>query len=304
MENPVDRAQGGARGTNPPERRKVRILVAMATAAGVAGVLLAGRFLLNLHFMREYDAGRYDAAIPQALTYVNAAEPWVAYHNLGCAAYMLGSYDLAEGVCVQALDTDPPHDGDYPDCECDIRLNLALSIVRPLDLGWETEAERSSLVAALSRARDHLTDEGCANPEKGVYDGHFDKAEQLKKEIDEALERLSDPDSRGGGGDDSQDDDDSDGQSQGGGGESRGESNLKDKLSARRSDAAKERAQEQHDAQGEQQREQQQQQGGGGAQGGKGGGDDDGSAGSAPPVGARGSRSDGDPSGTVPAKTW
>ena len=164
--------------------RRVGIaLAALAVLAGVAGILLAGRFLLNLHFMREYDAGRYDAAGPQALTYVNFAEPWVAYHNLGCATYMLGSYDLAEGAFVQALDTKPPHEGEYPACECDIRLNLALSIVRPLDLGWKTEQERQSLIAALSRARGHLTDAGCANPEKGVYDGHFDKAEQLKKEM-------------------------------------------------------------------------------------------------------------------------
>ena len=183
-------------------RRTGIALAVLSVLTGLAGLLLAGRFLLNLHFMREYDAGRYDAAGPQALTYVNFAEPWVAYHNLGCATYMLGSYELAEGAFVQALDTKPPHEGEYPACECDIRLNLALSIVRPLDLGWKTEQERQSLIAALSRARGHLTDAGCANPEKGVYDGHFDKAEQLKKEIDEALERLEDPSSR----DDSDDD--------------------------------------------------------------------------------------------------
>ena len=291
--------------------RRVGIaLAALAVLAGVAGILLAGRFLLNLHFMREYDAGRYDAAGPQALTYVNFAEPWVAYHNLGCATYMLGSYDLAEGAFVQALDTKPPHEGEYPACECDIRLNLALSIVRPLDLGWKTEQERQSLIAALSRARGHLTDAGCANPEKGVYDGHFDKAEQLKKEIDEALERLEDPSSRDDSDDDQQQQQEGqEGQQSQGDGGSQSEDSLKNNLGNRRSGAAKERAEEQRESRQEQEKEQQRQQkqGQGQEQGdgssGTGSGGRPAGSGSAT-TSTHGLSSEGEPSESAPSKTW
>lgn len=237
-------------------RRAGILLATLSVLLTLVSAFFGIRFLLNVRFLGDYDEGTYNASIPHTLTYLNFPDPYLPYHNFGCASFMLGNYDYAAGAFYEALQNDPPHDEPFPSRECQIRINLALSLTRPLDVEhWDGEAERQQLIQTLTQAREYLTEDGCANPAKDVFDGHSEDAEQLKRDIDKALERLQDSD--GGGGDNSDDDqrDQDDKQDDqrddsGGQGGQQNEERLKEKLNNRKSTAAQSRAEEQREWEG------------------------------------------------------
>lgn len=247
---------GGDARTGKPKWEMPRWANVTLTTSTVILTLLAtflgGKYLLNMRFVDSYANGSYNAAIPNTLTYLNFPDPYLPYYNFGCATFMMGSYDYAAGAFLEALENEPPHDEPYPSKECQVRINLALALTRPLDVKhWKTESERQALIRILTEARGYLTEDGCANPAKDVFDGHSEDAEQLKKDIDRALEKLSDPNGGGDDGDDdSEDQQDQDGQedqddSQGGQGDQQSEDRLKERLNNRKTDAMEERTQEQ-----------------------------------------------------------
>lgn len=249
---------GGTDGREDGKRPKwtmpkwANIALTLSTIAlTLVAFLLGGRYVLNMRFLDSYANGSYNAAIPNTLTYLNFPDPYLPYHNFGCATFMMGNYDYAAGAFLTALENDPPHDEPYPSRECQTRINLALALTRPLDIDhWRTENERQKLIGILTEARGYLTEDGCANPAKDVFDGHSADAEQLKKDIDKALEKLSDPnnksddesdesdDQQGEGGQDEQQSDGQDGQSR------QSEDRLKERLNDRKSDAMQDRAEE------------------------------------------------------------
>lgn len=237
-------------------KRERIVLTLVSVVLGLVGSFFGIRYALNVRFLNSFSNGSYVASIPHTLTYLNFPDPYLPYQNFGCAAYMMGNYDYAASSFATALEKDPPHDVPYPSKECQIRINLALSLVKPLDVEhWSNENERQHLIQVLTIARDYLTEDGCANPEKDVFDGHSEDAEQLKKDIDAALEKLKDPNGGGSGDDDSdeeqdqgeQDQDEQDGDDEQGGGQSsrQNEERLKDRLNDRKSDSMQQRAEDQ-----------------------------------------------------------
>lgn len=301
-----DKPGNGAGGSGMTLPKGVSVaLTVTSVIVGLASVLLAVRFVLNLRFLDAYDRGQYDPNVPNTLTYLNFPEPYLPYHNLGCASFMLGGYDFAAVSFEEALHHDPPHAEPYPSRECQIRINLALALTREIDVeSWADEAQRQQMVDALMTARNFLTEDGCANPAKDVFDGHSEDAEQLKRDIDKALERLQDPENDGKGGQDSQDnqqqDKDKDKDDGGGGGQGQqNEDKLKGRLNDRKSDAMHDRS----DNQRQNQERQQQQDGQGGGQGGdqqQGGGSQGG--GSSGGYGGQGGDEPG--GGQRPSKNW
>jgi hypothetical protein len=224
-------------------------LAVASVILGAISLLLGVRYILNVRFMDAYANGTYDASVPYTLTYLNFPDPYLPYHNFGCATFMGGNYDAAAGAFAEALANDPPHDEPYPSRECQVRINLALALTRPLKLdSWRSEAERQELIRILTTARNYLTEDGCANPAKDVFDGHSEDAEQLKKDIDKALEKLNDPNGGGGDGDNSDNQDEEDEKDGGSSSDDQGEQNesrLKDRLNNRKSEAMQDRAEEQ-----------------------------------------------------------
>lgn len=248
--------QGSTREGNGGRPLSRRASITLATVTAILSLVVAffgGRYLLNARFLGSYDNGTYNASIPVTLTYLNFPDPYLPYHNLGCAAFMMGNYEYAASAFQTALEHDIPHDDPHPSRECQTRINLALSLTRPLDIdGWGTEEERQQIVQTLLQARESLTADGCANPDKNVFDGHSEEAEQLKKDIDAALEKLSDPNSGDDGddGDDNSQEQQEQGDDQGGGDqEQQNEDRLKDRLNDRKSNAMQDRAEEQKDMQ-------------------------------------------------------
>ena len=182
-------------------RRGIAIACGVLLVAG--GLLFFYRGFVNARFVKNVRNGIYgETAEEEGLLTLNVIEPEVVYYNLGVDAYRGENYKDAEYYFTLALRTNPTH-ASFDDDACDIRINLALSILYQIDL---ERIEQEKFLEELARARAVLTEDGCANPEKGIFDGHSEDAERLKYEIDKLMEAASggggggEEESEGGGG--------------------------------------------------------------------------------------------------------
>lgn len=113
----------------------------------------------------------------------------IFYYNKGNEAYELGDYDQAIEQYEQALSCHVPDKK-----ECDIRVNLALAMIAPIDIENLDDSQVSETIALLKEARDILTEEDCAHAND--ENGHDKDAQTLKDEIDQYIEMLENPQSQ------------------------------------------------------------------------------------------------------------
>ena len=113
---------------------------------------------------------------------------YIYHYNKGNDAYENGDYESAIEAYEDALACHVPDKK-----ECDIRVNLALAMIAPIDLENLSESEVDDTIALLKEARDVLTEDGCAHMDD--EDGHDADAQTLKDEIDEYIEQLENPQS-------------------------------------------------------------------------------------------------------------
>lgn len=173
----------------------VGILCAVVFAAGL---FYASRHIVNEGYNLAYDFGYYFDRTPTTYMIPNRPEGYIPYYNTGNNDFQNGRYKEARDNYLRALEEKPPHHTDEEhvegeeDIECKIRINLALSILNMIDFENLYLTDRDAVDKAAEQlliARSVLTAEDCAHfndPE-----GHDADAEQLKKEIDEILERLN-----------------------------------------------------------------------------------------------------------------
>ncbi len=151
------------------------------------GLYLGIRYVINEQFVSAYRSGNYQAEKETSLTNVNLVESYLPYYNLGNVAYKEEDYTRAIAYYKQALEMDPPEGKD-----CAVRINLALSLIKKIDFNdLGTEKKLNNAIQTLRTARTILTAHNCA----GANDdnGHSPEAEQLKKDIDEMLDKLENP---------------------------------------------------------------------------------------------------------------
>ena len=168
---------------------------------GIVGTILLALGLsifikvgINHSFISDYRKKVYAADKEQALLVMNVPESYLPYYNLGNVAYKNGDYNSAIAYYTQALQLNPPKHR-----ECDIRINLALSMVYTIDFNHlDSQDKIDTALIILYKARDVLTEKGCAaeNPE----DAHNATAQQLKEDIDKLIEQLENPPEGGNGG--------------------------------------------------------------------------------------------------------
>ena len=190
-------------------RKRARGMMLAADILGVIALVIAlflgVRIIMNLVFLNNYSKGVYNVEAERKLTgTLNIVEGYVPYYNMGNAAYMNGDYDEAIADYRLALEKNPPK---Y--YECPVRINLALSMIKKINFeNLTTEKKILNAIRQLQAARNVLCEDDCANPDyvDGAKEqkpiktedgeeiipekGHSDKAEQLKKEIDEAIKFL------------------------------------------------------------------------------------------------------------------
>lgn len=125
---------------------------------------------------------------------------YIYHYNKGNDFYDKGNYEKAISEYKKALKCHVPKGK-----ECDIRVNLALSMIAPYDLEnltEITEEEKEELIEVLKEAIDVLVKDGCAH--RDDQDGHDKEAQRLKNELQALLDQLLQPPDDGNGGDDQQ----------------------------------------------------------------------------------------------------
>lgn len=178
---------------NETVHAKRRNAVIAAVFCVLAAAILIVRFTANQLYVREYRKGISDARYISFALHPNVPEGYVPLYNLGSAYYWGEDYESAANLYYEALHSLPPH-GKNGGAECDIRVNLALSVCHQIDFKHiASQGDADAAIETLLTARGFLTENGCANPEAGVFDGHAETAEQLKFEIDMLIEALRNP---------------------------------------------------------------------------------------------------------------
>lgn len=142
-------------------------------------VCLLINFFANERFVKNYEAGTYKENKLSALGFW---EPYIFYYNEGNLCYQKGNYEEAIKAYQTALSRYPSKER-----ECNIRINLALSMIAPMDSSQLTGQELEQAIVTLKEAKEILCKQGCA-AEDG--NGHNKEAQTLKEDIDRFLEEL------------------------------------------------------------------------------------------------------------------
>ncbi len=163
------------------------ILVFAGLVLLIVSLFMGVRLIRNHSYVSAYEKGEYRTEQEEKLLKMNFPESFVPYYNLGNAAYKQGDYNSAIGYYNQALTMYPTGDKD-----CQIRINLALSLCNTIDFyNLDSQEKIDTALFVLYKARDVLLEDGCASDDG---QGHNADAQQLKEDIDRMIEKLKNPD--------------------------------------------------------------------------------------------------------------
>ena len=145
---------------------------------------LAYTNIINRILIIKYNNGEYSEKLAEQLTLFNFSQSYVADYNYGNILYQNGDYESAIEQYKKSLsDKTIPEDR-----ECSVRINYALAICKTVKLDESDEQSIKKAISIYESAIDVLTEHGCAN--KNDDNGHSEKAEKLKKDIQNEIERL------------------------------------------------------------------------------------------------------------------
>lgn len=130
---------------------------------------------------KQLEADNTDGSY-EVLQYLNYPQPYIAYYNQGNLEYQRGKYEDAIAEYEKALQENIPA-GE----ECKVRINEALSYIATLPGDYDAIENIPDSLETLYTARDVLLEQECAKDEGR---GHNSKAQRLKEEIDDEIERL------------------------------------------------------------------------------------------------------------------
>ena len=111
------------------------------------------------------------------------AEPYVYHYNKGNVYYKKGDYKGAEEEYKKALESQLKDEKD-----CSTRINLALSMVTPIDEKSITKDNIDGIIERLKEAKAVLTQNECACEDR--VSGHNEDAQTLWNEIDDFQKKL------------------------------------------------------------------------------------------------------------------
>lgn len=167
-------------------------------------MLIASRLLFtyvyNEFVIGKYNDGDYDINMKPGMI-CNWIQPYIAHYNAGNIYYQNGDYEDAIDEYKLAMDKEPKRNH-----KCDIRINLALAMLKTLPEDYSSEENRESTIELLTKAREVLIEDECAKDKEA---GHSEEATKLREEIDAMLNQLNqggDPNGNGGQNGGSQDD--------------------------------------------------------------------------------------------------
>lgn len=138
---------------------------------------------VNNILISKYNNGEYSEDNAKALTDFNFIQSYIANYNYGNILYQNGEYEEAIEKYKQALKGMIPQKQ-----ECNIRINCALAICKTVSLDEKDQNSIKEAIEKYENAIDILTQEGCASKNNNI--GHSKKAEQLRKDIQNEINRL------------------------------------------------------------------------------------------------------------------
>lgn len=145
---------------------------------------LAYTNILNRILITKYNNGEYSEKLAEQLTLFNFPQSYVADYNYGNILYQNGDYESAIEQYKKSLNNKTIPE----EKECSVRINYALAICKTVKLDESDEQSIKKAISIYESAIDVLTEHGCAN--KNDDNGHSEKAEKLKKDIQKEIERL------------------------------------------------------------------------------------------------------------------
>ena len=137
-------------------------------------------YVNNERKIKRFENGDYKENRTDVLGFT---EPYINDYNQGNIYYKQKEYGKALESYKKALEQNPPFEK-----ECRIRINMALSIVVPIDVNSINKDNIDETIELLHEAKKILTDHGCAHMDDDG--GHNDDAILLKKEIDEFEKKI------------------------------------------------------------------------------------------------------------------
>ncbi len=162
---------------------KRKILIAVYVILICITLKLIYNTTSNNILIRKYNNGEYAKGQAKALTYINFPQKYVANYNYGNILYQNGEYESAIEEYKKALSGAVPK---YK--ECNIRINYALAICKTVQVNESNQESIRNAINIYESAIGVLTEDGCAN--KKDSNGHSQKAEQLKRDIQNEIDRL------------------------------------------------------------------------------------------------------------------
>ena len=143
-----------------------RIVSVLSICMMICAVLLVARFSVNAYFVSSYNAGSNDTSAEEVLLLLNFPEGYVPNYNIGNARYREENYKEAAGYFQDALRSGP---SDQNGDNCDIRVNLALSLLHEIDFEAMEEAIAVRDAAAAEQEQAQAAEpeeESAVEPEK------------------------------------------------------------------------------------------------------------------------------------------
>ncbi len=139
--------------------------------------------LVNNKLINKYNNGEYSENLAKSLFFLNIQQPYIADYNYGNVLYQNEKYEEAIKEYEKALKKKMPEKK-----ECDVRINYALAICKTVQVDEDDEQSINEAIKKYESAIDVLLEKGCASEDGKT--GHNSKSEQLKKDIEEEIERL------------------------------------------------------------------------------------------------------------------
>ena len=189
---------------------KIIVMIVSALFLCVLSFGLFFKVIVNHRFVKAYAEDVYLSENEQLLTFLNAPESYLPYYNLGNVAFENTDYSSAVGYFTKALSLFPLGQKD-----CDVRINLALSMCYSIDFQHLESKERiDTALVILYKARDILLENGWANDDPQL--AKDEDAQQLKEDIDKIIEKLENPEDGDKSQNDQEEDENNDNQDESG----------------------------------------------------------------------------------------